>query len=190
MTSNASTPSRLASAVCAALVCGIALEVSACSDWDTETQARERAVAVLGCHEVVVASRSHERFRIEGCGRSVDVLCTSGRNDPTCIAGRPSDATLSDVGAGGEVPPPPEAPPTSGREAVVRAGLDARRGDVLACASRPSVVVRATYASDGSVVFGLNGELAGSPEEGCVRAALDGVRVEPGEAGVVLHLVR
>jgi hypothetical protein len=51
-------------------------------------------------------------------------------------------------------------------------------------------VVRVRYALDGSVTVALAGDLEGSPEEGCVRAAIGGVRVEPGHEGVVMHLLR
>ncbi len=75
-------------------------------------------------------------------------------------------------------------------EAHIRSGLDARRDDVLACTGRSATVVRVRYALDGSISLTLAGDLEGSPEEGCVRAALGGVRVEGGHEGVVMHLLR
>ena len=92
------------------------------------------------------------------------------------------------------IPPPPTQPEESNAvtasEAQIRRGLDARRDDVLACADRNSVVVNVAYAIDGSVSINLAGDLRGTPQEGCVRAALQGVRVVPGQTGVVMHLLR
>lgn len=88
-----------------------------------------------------------------------------------------------------------EAPPTHGAEielieARIRGGLDAHRDDVLACTGRSASVVRVRYALDGSITLTLAGDLEGSPEEGCVRAAIGGVRVSAGHEGTVMHLVR
>jgi hypothetical protein len=61
---------------------------------------------------------------------------------------------------------------------------------VLACTGRSASVVRVRYALDGSITLTLAGDLEGSPEEGCVRAAIGGVRVDAGHEGTVMHLVR
>lgn len=74
-------------------------------------------------------------------------------------------------------------------ETAIRRGLDARAEDVMACVDRDRVTVRATFHADGAVVLALTGDLAGSPEEGCVRSAIGDVRVPAGESGVVLHLL-
>jgi hypothetical protein len=88
------------------------------------------------------------------------------------------------------IPEAPAEPQANESEQTIRRGLDARREDVLACADRNSVVVNVAYAADGSVAITLAGDLRGSPQEGCVRAALQGVRVAEGQAGVVMHLLR
>ena len=100
----------------------------------------------------------------------------------------------ADEGAADAAPPPPTttAAPTGDAtaEAAIRAGLDARRVDVYACTQRDPTVVRVAYAPDGSVEIHLAGGLEGSAEEGCVRAALAGVRAPASEAGgTVLHLI-
>jgi hypothetical protein len=182
--------------------------------WDAEYQARERAVAALSCREVTLARLSEARFRASGCGGAVEVLCSSGHNEPVCLVGRaraegrvselseagPSE--LSQTGSGGEIDA--EREPASGPdaddeapldgvdsiEAHIRAGLDAHREDVLACTGRSASVVRVRYALDGSIALTLAGDLEGSPEEGCVRAAIGGVRVVPGHEGTVVHLLR
>jgi hypothetical protein len=181
--------------------------------WDAEYQARERAVAALSCREVTLARLSEARFRASGCGGAVEVLCSSGHNEPVCMVGRAGAGgqlsqlserrpELSPTGSGGEIDA--EREPASGPdaddeapldgvdsiEAHIRAGLDAHREDVLACTGRSASVVRVRYALDGSIALTLAGDLEGSPEEGCVRAAIGGVRVVPGHEGTVVHLLR
>lgn len=74
-------------------------------------------------------------------------------------------------------------------EVAIRAGLDAHRADIYACTQQDPTVLRVNYETDGSLVVHLSGGLAGSPEEGCVRAALSGAHAPGGSSGVVLHLV-
>jgi hypothetical protein len=186
--------------------------LAACgTSWDAEYQARERAEAALECREVTLVKLSDVRFRASGCGGVLEVLCSSGHNEPVCLVGRAREegrvSGLSEAGSGGESTldaehePPSgpdaddEAPPTHAAEievieARIRAGLDAHRDDVLACTGRSASVVRARYALDGSITLTLAGDLEGSPEEGCVRAAIGGVRVGAGHEGTVMHLVR
>lgn len=161
------------------------------------------------------------RYRGEGCGREATVACTASQLEPQClhegpttaggewtsdeegseeprvvqpdpdahrqpaVSGEPSDEPAGDATAGLTDPPDAEV------ESQIRAGLDARRDDVLACTGAERVAVRAGYAPDGSVALSLQGELEGTPEERCVQDALDGVRVPAtGGAGVVVHLIR
>ncbi|MGE3634987.1 MAG: hypothetical protein AB7P00_34115 [Sandaracinaceae bacterium] len=161
------------------------------------------------------------RYRGEGCGSIATVACTSSALEPRCEIERAARSTSGDEApaevdaeavASNDAPesaapeqtdpvpvtPQPRpassstpAPAPAGIESMIRDGLDARRDDVLACVSRDRVAVRAAYAADGTVTLSLSGELAGSAEEGCVRAALDGVRVAATDAGgVIIHLVR
>ena len=189
------------------------LALAACgTSWDAEYQARERAEAALECREVTLVKISDVRFRASGCGGVLEVLCSSGHNEPVCLVGRAREeghvSGLAEAGSGSEtttadaeIEPPSgpdaddEAPPTHGAEielieARIRAGLDAHRDDVLACTGRSASVVRVRYALDGSITLTLAGDLEGSPEEGCVRAAIGGVRVSTGHEGTVMHLVR
>lgn len=119
----------------------------------------------------------------------------SGGETPLAEAGPPAPDDGEPTGPEAEDEGPlagaePGADPTAEIEARIRGGLDARRDDVLACTNRSATVVRVRYAVDGSIALTLGGDLEGSPEEGCVRAALGGVRVAPGHVGVVMHLVR
>ena len=174
-----------------------------CAQIDTGSQALRALAESLDCPEARVAMTQvgAYRYRGEGCGRDTTVVCTASRLEPTCLheataggavaraeQGDPAEEPATDAS---ERPPTVAATPDATVEAQIRAGLDARREDVLACVGRDRVGVRAGYAPDGSVAFSLQGDLTGSPEEACVADALDGVRVPAnGEAGVVIHLVR
>ncbi len=189
----------------------IALAVTACgTSWDTDHQARDRATTALDCTEVSLVKIADNRYRAEGCGGVVEVLCTAGQNEPVCLVGRARDeghvSGISDLGSGGEDPddvepdaagddegpitPSTVDEETAAIETTIRSGVDAHREDVLACTNRSASVVRVRYAFDGSVTITLGGDLEGSPEEGCVRAAVGGVRVAGGHEGTVIHLVR
>jgi hypothetical protein len=186
------------------------LALGACgSSWDPDHQARDQATTALDCSEVSLVKIADNRYRAEGCGGVVEVLCSAGHNEPVCLVGRARSeehvSGIADLGSGSEDPdvdPDPggedEGPiapssideETAAIETTIRGGLDAHRDDVLACTNRSASVVRVRYAFDGSVTITLGGDLEGSPEEGCVRAALGGVRVSGGHEGTVMHLVR
>lgn len=89
--------------------------------------------------------------------------------------------------------PAPRATPSAATPAAadpVRAAVDGRRAAVLACVGGATVVCELTVAGDGSISVALRGDLAGTPEEGCVRAALAGIYAPaPATPGVVLHPV-
>lgn len=186
--------SRFARVVCTA---SALLALAGCAQFDTGSAARRRASELLECDEedVGVTQVGAYRFRGEGCGRSVEVVCTAAALEPTCyrqgaVASSGGEAPFEDDEAVEADDTRAEAPATD-VEARIRAGLDARRDDIVACVGRDRVAVRVAYDAEGAVTIGLQGELEGSPEEGCVRAALSGVRVAPtGASGVVVHLVR
>jgi hypothetical protein len=77
-----------------------------------------------------------------------------------------------------------------GGEAWLRARLDAERDAILACAQVDEVLVVAQWSDEGDVSLALAGGLAGSPSEGCVRAALGPLRVSADAPGELHHLVR
>lgn len=171
----------------ARFVIAIALLLSACAQFDTGSVARRRAAEVLECEEpsVEVTAIGAYRFRGEGCGRSVVLACTAAALEPQCLP----ESELAT--AGGESEPPPADPEVAAEiEQRIRAGLEARSEDVLACVGRDRVAVRVGYAPDGSVDVALQGTLHDTPEERCVQDALEGVRVAAtGTSGVVVHLV-
>ncbi len=213
----------LAATLAIALVLG-------CAGWEPATRARERAIEVLHCEEVELAQREESQWHAEGCGRQVEIACTTIALEPTCIQVRiagsgpehwavPEEASDEFASTAGAEDPPtdeelaamaivddPDVDPAADEgiadadpalrssastiESTIRRGLDARRADVLACTGRSASVVRVRYDLEGTLSISLAGDLEGSPEEGCVRAALSGVHVAHGESGTVLHLLR
>ena len=155
-----------------------------CANLDTGTAALRDAAAALDCPRAAtdVEQLGDYRYRARGCGGEIVVACTSSSFEPRCFPERAGTQTAGDEA---ESTAPPDV------ERAIRNGLDARRADVLGCVGRERVGVRAAYDGDGRVVLALQGDLAGSPEEACVREALAGVRVPAaGRDGVLVHLVR
>lgn len=155
---------------------------------DTGDAARRDAARALRCPRAQVELEQIGAYRYvgRGCGRNVTVTCTASALEPACL---PEDELTAGHGDEGDALVDTEAPPEVERQ--VRAGLTARRDDVLACTGRRRVAVRVAYAPDGSLDLTLQGDLEGSAQERCVQDALSGVRVAAtGGAGVVVHLVR
>jgi hypothetical protein len=177
-----------------------------CAQFDTGSVAQRSAAGLLDCpqSEVSMTQVGAYRYRGEGCGGTVSVACTSAALEPRCLregdsAGGEDEPALDEGDADGdaeteeaeETEPVVAETPDASVEAQIRAGLDARREDILECVGRERVAIRAGYAPDGSVALSLQGDRAGTAEERCVVDALDGVRVAAtGEAGVVVHLIR
>jgi hypothetical protein len=166
-----------------ALLCAVGV-LASCATIDTGSVVHTRAVAILGCDEVEVEQLGAYRYRAQGCGDTITLACTAAALEPECLP----ESTRAASEPEEEEPIADGAAPEA--EAQIRAGLDARKDDVLACAGAERVAVRAAYAPDGSVEITLQGALRGSAEERCVQEALDGVRVPASDrAGVVVHLV-
>ena len=163
-----------------------------CNQFDTGSAAQASAARILECpqSQVEITAVGAYRYRGEGCGQHVVLTCTASRLEPECL--RVADL----VSSGGEEDdddalPTPDTEADEEIETLIRAGLEARRDDVLACAGTQRVAIRAAYAPDGSVDLTAQGALSDTAEERCIQDALDGVRVPAtGGAGVVVHLVR
>lgn len=198
---------------------GLGLAITGCGSWDPSIRARERAAEDFACESTTVTQTEESRWHASGCGHEGDFACTAGALEPVCIQVRtaggeaPADEhethdtpTIAESEAAlyadaARADPDVDASAdesaaeagdgaVQGRvEAAIRAGIEAHRADVYACTQRDPTVVRATYAADGSLELRLGGGLEGSPEEGCVRAALDGAHAPAGASGTVLHLV-
>jgi hypothetical protein len=171
----------------------LALLLVGCNGIDTGDAARRDAAEALRCPSPQVETEQVGAYRYvgRGCGRVVTVACTASAFEPRCLevaaltSGGMDDSRDIQERTPRDVEPPPET------EAQIRAGLRARRQDVLACTSRDRVAVRVAYAPDGEVSLTLEGDLEGSPQQRCVQDVLSGVRVAAtGTAGVVVHLVR
>lgn len=80
---------------------------------------------------------------------------------------------------------------TAGVEALARARVDGLRDAILACTSGATTAVIAEWTADGALTVHLPDARAGTPEDGCVRAAASGARLDPapGTSGSVLHPV-
>ncbi|MFK7989917.1 MAG: hypothetical protein AB8I08_28110 [Sandaracinaceae bacterium] len=192
---------RTAAGLCVPVVLLVLLP--SCASWDTGTVAHESAASALSCRvdDTEMEQLGAYRYRGRGCGADVIVACSASTLEPVCL--RESEViTAGDVQVAEhtepvepapdeDAPPPFDDEPNPEVETRIRAGLAARRDDILACTGQPRIGVRAAYAPDGSVAFSLQGALADTPEQGCVENALDGVRVAAtGHAGVVIHLVQ
>jgi hypothetical protein len=175
----------------------------------------ERVFEASGCGRTIgIACSSHNEPRCSAvrlAGRLADERPTAGRltGERSTAGGDSSGTESSGTGpgtgpssgpaGGGESAVETRASWTGDRrsddpeaEAALRAALDARRDDVLACVGRDRAVVRAAWGAAGDLAIALTGELAGTPEERCVRAALADVRAPAAGRlrGAVLHLLR
>lgn len=77
-------------------------------------------------------------------------------------------------------------------EAAARQAIDELRTAILACSSGQPIAVTGEWTTSGALTLHLTGDLAGSAQEGCMRAAASGVVLSPAPtaAGSVLHAVR
>ncbi len=166
-------------------ITSLALALLSCASIDTGSVAHRTAARLLECdaESTEITALSDYRYRGEGCGRTVMVACTAAALEPQCLA----ESELAT--AGREEEEPASAGASEQIEAHIRAGLEARRDDVLACVGRDRVAVRVGYAPDGSVDVSLQGALHETPEERCVQDTLEGVRVAGGASGTVVHLL-
>lgn len=190
-----------------------------CESWDPSIRARQRAAETFACESVQVTQTEENRWHAIGCGHEGDFACTSGALEPTCIQVRtaggehPADeedetapearpfaadeAALYAQAEHEDVDLDPSADESAAEvgdrpsraETTIRAGLEAHRADIYACTQHDPTVVRVTYTPDGALDVHLAGGMEGTPEEGCVRAALSGARAPEGESGTILHLV-
>lgn len=85
-------------------------------------------------------------------------------------------------------PPAPDA----AAEAAARRAIDALRTAILACTSGEPIAVSGEWTATGALSLSLSGALAGTPQDGCVRATARDVVLSPppNGAGAVLHAVR
>lgn len=117
--------------------------------------------------------------------------------DPELAPASPATAPASPASPPSPTEEPPSPPSTSTStpseesedSAALRSALDDQAPVVLACVAQPLVALRVTWSA-GEAQVSLQGAQAGTPEEGCIRAALgDGLRAPEG-SGELLHVVR
>lgn len=116
------------------------------------------------------------RFQTAPLGRSSDV-----DDDTSPIAAELASAVP------GQAPVEASQAPDADAEAALRAAIDQRSADLLACAASERVRVELSYDA-GTLAVQLGGELSGSAEEGCIRHLLQDLSAPPGH-GRLVHLV-
>ncbi|MFW6052068.1 MAG: DUF4156 domain-containing protein [Myxococcota bacterium] len=83
---------------------------------------------------------------------------------------------------------------TSTKDAVarrIRAALDQRSADILACVAEDRLAVRIHHAPDATLTVSLQGDLEDTPEQDCVAALLEDLTIDTeGTEGTVVHVVR
>lgn len=188
----------------------MASALSGCAGWDPEVRARERATETLSCREVQSTKVGEYLYDVEGCGRRVRILCSSGAMDPVCVAVRsPGHEGIEAAHtAGGEEEMPdtrtalvvPPAEPTSDP-----ATSDAELGPALAVAAPPAgdsgpaleADVRAAIDARGAVVLACLDVPLATVVVSCTPTghtvelrAREGQTVDPSDAGCVSHALR
>jgi len=162
---------------------------------------------------VVVDEMPGESVLARGCGWDVSYVCRGrGSATITCatdVVHRSSDRLGQNTFTPAVTAPPATGPAEAGdqrREEIaaapqppavpnlaserVRAWIDAQREAILACTERTSAVVIARWDASGVVTLTLSGDLAGSTQEGCMRAATGAQQDTTGTSGELRHLVR
>lgn len=137
-------------------------------------------------------------------GAPGDVLRVDAPSDPPgradCARGRLASERFASRADAERVvvviPAAPSAEPTASAveanatgEASARSAIDAAHDAILACNGGAAIAVVGDWAPDGALTVHLPDARAGTPEDGCVRAATSGARLDPapGVAGSVLH---
>jgi hypothetical protein len=96
---------------------------------------------------------------------------------PAAASARATDSAPADEAA------------TTALNEKVRTDLDAAASDILTCVAADKTAVKVHVDAEGNATYSLMGALAGSGEEGCVRAVLKGHTFGAGPLDVV-HLVK
>lgn len=121
-------------------------------------------------------------------GYGTGLTCLKSREQPSTHAA-PTTPTVAPAAAQAALAAPAIAETAGTLE--LRAALDHERDSILACGGWRVVGVKAETRSDHTLEVQLTGDLAGSPQEACVRQLLAPARpsnVPPGTA--VIHVVR
>jgi hypothetical protein len=150
------------------------------ASWPQETQSARTCLAhALADTRLDESPRASVTLRIDLSTATPSVVDADGPSTPP-----PTPAATEEPSA--DAPQPRD----SGDDDAVRAALDARVTDILDCAGADRAVVRVAWESAQPPTVSLEGDLAGSPNEGCVRAMLrDALPELQATSGVVVHLV-
>jgi hypothetical protein len=140
------------------------------------------------------------QYLIEGCGLQARYTCDSeacridGAVGPLTPYVAPAAVASAPTASTGAEPSPlvpaaaVTAPPGgSSDDEAVRATVDAKRAEIAGCVERLPLAMKIEYGDD-RVAITLRGDLAGKPEEACVRAVLKDLKVKG--KGTVIHVVK
>jgi hypothetical protein len=137
-------------------------------------------------------------YLVEGCGMQARYTCDSvacridGALGPLTpyveptVAPAPVAAAPAPAGEPSPLVPAAEVSAPPGDDAV-RAAVDAKRAEIAGCVERLPVAMKIDFGDD-RVAVALRGDLAGKPEEACVRAVLKDLKVKG--KGTVIHVVK
>ncbi len=122
-------------------------------------------------------------------GYGAALTCLKSQKQPAAEpAALQAEARKTAAAAPGSQPSPPAE---SAESIEIRATLDREREAILACGSGRAMGLKATVQPDRSLDVHLTGDLAGTPQEGCVRHLLIGLQVPGVSPGtVVIHVLR
>jgi len=134
-------------------------------------------------------------YHVDGCGVVLAYECIHSPRGSFC-----STRERRELGAGAPTSQAeiatartdaPRTPGDPSADAAARDAVRARAASILACVAGETVALEVTWSADGALDASLRGELAGSPEESCVRAAIADLRIAaPGAPGRILHAVQ
>lgn len=152
----------------------------------------ERATYQLACDARTCAWTMTEREEVPPPRPSVTIIPPPSGARPGPYATRPSAAPPPQPYPPGTVIVVPEGGhrPDPAVEQAIRAGIDARRTQVLACSGSQPIMIRARWGADGRVWLTLDRPYARTAVEQCVRDTVGGFQVTNEAPGEVIHLVR
>ena len=141
---------------------------------------------IEGCGHQARYSCDAESCRIEGAVATLTPY-VEPQISPGAVAAAANEPPPSlPTSAGAASPPPDDA-----EGDAVRAAIQAHRADLASCVDHLPLGVKVDYAPGVAPTISLRGDLAGKPEEGCVRAVLKDLKTTSFKSkGTVIHVVK
>jgi hypothetical protein len=96
-----------------------------------------------------------------------------------------------ELGPSAPAPAPPIAPSPGSADTAARAAVDRRGPAILACVDAPALALEVSWSAEGRLDALLREPHRGTPEEACVRAAVQALVIPaPGAPGTLVHAVQ